>query len=93
VKRYKHKDDLRATAHYGRRSRGRQFPPMQLQETNNSASRLFTHHRSKSKGRHPTFFTQVLTKAMDKFLKEVWIQTRMKTQTMVERLSILFIKK
>ena len=40
----------RPTSHYGRRSRGRRFPPIKLQETKSSASRPFT-LRPKSKGR------------------------------------------
>jgi hypothetical protein len=33
---------VRAGSHYGRRSRGRRFPPIKLQETKSSASRPFT---------------------------------------------------
>jgi hypothetical protein len=42
---------LRGASHYGRRSRGRWFPPIKLQETKSSASRPFTLW-PQSKGRH-----------------------------------------
>jgi hypothetical protein len=42
---------FRGVSHYGRRSRGRRFSPIKLQETKSSASRPFTLW-PKSKGRH-----------------------------------------
>ena len=43
-------DTTRGTLHYGRRSRGRYFPPIILQGIKSSATRPFT-LRPKSKGR------------------------------------------
>ena len=58
---------LRAASHYGRRSRGRRFPPIRLQETKNSASRPFTLEakvQRPSPSKMPTW-QHFLTKATD----------------------------
>jgi hypothetical protein len=74
---------FRAVSHYGRRSRGRQFSLIRLQETKNLTSRLFI---LEAKVQRP--FDQG-----DRLSKEVWVGTRMETQTMVEILLIFFHKR
>jgi hypothetical protein len=61
---------LRGTSHYGQRSRGRQFPPIKLQETKSSASWPFTLW-PKSKGRHNLKW--LFLEEGDGLSKEVWV--------------------
>ena len=84
---------LRAASHYGRRSRGRRFPPIKLQETMVLASRPFT---LEAKVQRPWTFKMLtwqhfLTKVTAS-REEVWVLHFARPVTMVERPSISFIK-
>jgi hypothetical protein len=84
---------LRATSHDNRRSRGHQFPPIKLQETKNSASRPFTFE---AKLQRPSFskmptWQYFITKTMDSRRK--FESDGNGNQTTVERPSIFFSSK
>ena len=84
---------LRAASHYGRRSRGRRFPPIKLQETMISASRPFT---LKAKVQRPWtskmltwqhFSTKVMTSR-----EEVWVLQDWKPKLWSRGCQFVFIK-
>ena len=81
---------LRAASHYGRRSRGRRFPPIRLQETKSLASRPFT-LRPKSKGRRN--LKCLLFEEGDGLSKEVWVGREWKPKLWSRGRRFFFIKK
>ena len=84
---------IRAASHYGRRSRGRRFPPIGLQETKSSASRPFTLEakvQRPSPSKMPTW-QHFLTKATAS-RKEVWVGREWKPKLWSRGRRFLFIK-
>jgi hypothetical protein len=63
---------IRVASHYGRRSRGRRFSPIKLQETKHLASRPFILW-PKSKVQRPSQFRMPTFDEGDKLLQEVWV--------------------
>jgi hypothetical protein len=80
---------LRATSHYGRKSRGRRFPRIKLQETKSLASRPFTLW-PKSKGRR--ILKWLLFEEGDGRSKEVWVGREWKPKLWTRGRRFLFIK-
>jgi hypothetical protein len=82
--------EVRGASHYGRRLKGRRFPPIKLQEIKSSASRPFTLW-SKSKGRRN--LKCLLFEEGDGISKEVWVRREWKLNLWSRGRRFLFIEK
>jgi hypothetical protein len=81
---------LRGAPHYGQRSRGRQFPPIKLQETKSSSSWPFTLW-PKSKGHRNLKW--LLFEEGDGLSNEVWVGWEWKPKLWSRGYWFSFIKK
>jgi hypothetical protein len=86
-------NELRVTSHYGWRSRGRRSSPIRFQDNKNSAYRPFTLEAKVQGWRSPRcLHGNIFSSRRWSLERKLGLDRNGKTQTMVERLSILFLK-